>query len=192
MPPLPRSRSRRATAQARDASSPSSIPVNAATTSPPIEARSYPPSCTTTVGSPCAPRLARPRDSRPPSPAAGSRGRRRPHRRRVRRRAPRRRGSARPGRSRRQPAASRVAGPRRERHVEVRPLPRSRTALCSGAEEVRKPARGGVDVHGAGEHIAAIPEDLLSAVAVVRIDVENRRPARRRARAAGAPRARRC
>ena len=53
-------------------------------------------------------------------------------------------------------------------HVERRRL----ADLLGGAEAVREPTGGRVDVNRAGDHVGTLPEDLLRAVAVVEVDVE--------------------
>ena len=54
------------------------------------------------------------------------------------------------------------------------PAPVTAARFVREAEEVRKPAGARIDVDGADEHVTALVEDLLRAVAVVRVDVEDR------------------
>ena len=68
-----------------------------------------------------------------------------------------------------------VGRPGAERQVQVLAGPCPLPGLVGAAEEVRvRPLRVGVDRHVA--HVATAPEDLLGAVAVVVVDVEDRDP----------------
>ncbi len=66
-----------------------------------------------------------------------------------------------------------VAGAGLEAEVPVRSLPGARSVLAVEADVVREPACGGVDVDGPDEHVVARVEDLLRAVAVVRVEVHD-------------------
>src|SRR5713101_4471856 len=52
-------------------------------------------------------------------------------------------------------------------------LVRAAASLVGEPEEMRKPARAGIDVNGADEHVGSVVEDLLRSVAVTRVDVED-------------------
>ena len=60
--------------------------------------------------------------------------------------------------------------------LTVAPLAGAAADLVGVADEVREPAGGRIDVHAGVEHVAAVPEDLLRAVALVGVDVDDRDP----------------
>ena len=62
----------------------------------------------------------------------------------------------------------------RKRNVQVPAFALPRSALDRKAEVVREPAGCRIDVHGGRQNVAALPEDRLSAVAVMGVDVEQR------------------
>ncbi len=55
-------------------------------------------------------------------------------------------------------------------------MPGSLSSLVGVADEVREPAGVGVDVHAGIEDVGAVPEDLLRAVALVGVDVDDGDP----------------
>ena len=82
--------------------------------------------------------------------------------------------------------------PGRERDVAVRALAVAGPGLGREAEEVREPAGARVDVDRGGEHVGAVVEDRLGAVAVVGVDVDHRDGSAGACRAGGRRPRRRC
>ena len=72
------------------------------------------------------------------------------------------------------------------------PLACAAAPFVGVADEMREPAVGRIDVHAGVEHVAAVPEDLLRAVALMSVDVDDCDPLRTRTGAAVAPRRLRC
>ena len=78
----------------------------------------------------------------------------------------------------------RIAGAARQRQVEVGPLAVFHPGLGGIAPEERiKPFGMGMDRHG--QHIIAVVKDALGAIAVMQVNVQNRRSAARGAQAFG-------